>query len=101
MTKKQTLTLDEVKKVARLAKLSLSEADLIKFQDQLSEVIDLVDKLQKIDTKDTPVTSQVTGLENVWREDEVDASRTLSQDQALSMAKKQHNGFFVATNVFE
>lgn len=101
MTKKQPLTVDEVKKVAKLAKLTIPDDDLVKLQGQLSEIVGLVDELQKIDTTDVPVTSQVTGLENVWREDEVDSTRVLSQESALAMAPKQHNGFFVTSNVFE
>jgi aspartyl-tRNA(Asn)/glutamyl-tRNA(Gln) amidotransferase subunit C len=84
-----------------LAKLTILDDDLVKLQGQLSEIVSLVDELQKIDTTDVPVTSQVTGLENVWREDEVDSTRVLSQESALAMAKKQHNGFFVTSNVFE
>ena len=63
-----------------------------KFQKQLSSVLQYVDKLQEVDTKDVEATSQVTGLENVTREDETKPS--LTQEEALSNSKSTHNGFF-------
>lgn len=101
MTKKPTLDLDEVLKVAKLAKLVVTDDELVNLQKQLIQIIDLVDKLQTVDTKNISETSQVTGLENIWREDEVDPTRILSQEKALSGTKNHHNGFFVTSNVFE
>ncbi|MEK7129693.1 MAG: Asp-tRNA(Asn)/Glu-tRNA(Gln) amidotransferase subunit GatC [Patescibacteria group bacterium] len=92
---------DSVGKVAKLAKLSLTVAQKQKFAQQLSSVIGYVSKVQKLDTSNVPETSQVTGLENVFREDEVDVSRILTQEQALSNAKRTHNGFFVVKALFE
>ncbi|MBI5620037.1 Asp-tRNA(Asn)/Glu-tRNA(Gln) amidotransferase GatCAB subunit C, partial [Candidatus Gottesmanbacteria bacterium] len=58
-------------------------------------------KIQTLDTSNVPETSQVTGSENVFRDDEVDAGRILTQEEALSNAKRTHNGFFVVKSVFE
>lgn len=91
---KQKLTIDEVKHVAKLANLPLSEDELALFLAQLSAILEFVGKLQKIDTKGVKETSQVTGLENVFREDEIDAERMFSQEEALANAKETHNGFF-------
>ena len=59
-----------------------------------------VSKLQKIPTKDVIPTSQVNGLENVYREDEIDKSRMLTQEDALANAPATHNGFFKVKAVF-
>ncbi len=99
--KSQSLTLDEVKHVAKLANLPLKDDELEKLQPQLSAIIDLVSKLQSLPTKDVPETSQVTGSHNVWREDETDPSRTLSQESALAGAKRTHNGFFVVDKILD
>jgi len=82
----------DVSHVAKLANLPLSDEEKKKFEKQLSETLDYVAQLEEIDTKGVEPTSQVTGLENVTREDEVTPS--LSQKEALKNAKSTHNGFF-------
>jgi aspartyl-tRNA(Asn)/glutamyl-tRNA(Gln) amidotransferase subunit C len=82
----------DVNHVARLANLTLSEEEKEKFEKQLEETAQYVEGLNEVETKDTEPTSQVTGLENITREDEVKPS--LTQDQALKNAKSTHNGFF-------
>ena len=82
----------DVAKVAKLANLPLTEAEKKKFEKQLSETLDYVKQLGEIDTKKVEPTSQVTGLENVLREDEVTPS--LLQREALQNAKETHKGFF-------
>ena len=88
-----------VKHTAKLANLTLKEGDEEKFEKQLSEVLEMINKLKEVDTKDTPPTSQVTGLENVTREDVTEPS--LSQNEALSNAKNTHNGLFQVKGIFE
>ena len=90
-----------VEKIAKLAHLTLTPSQQQQFTQQLSPVIDYVSKIQALDTTNVPETSQVTGLENVLREDEVDAGRMLTQEEALSNAKRTHNGFFVVKAIFE
>lgn len=81
-----------VKHTALLANLKLTSQEEKKFEGQLSSILDYVNKLQEVDTENTEETSQVTGLENVTRED--NASPSLSQEEVLSNAKSVHNGFF-------
>lgn len=96
-----TLTIDQVRHVATLAYLVLTDEQLETFRVQISSVLDYVSKIQQLDTDHVVETSQVTGLENVFREDMVDEKTMLSQDEALSQAKKTHNGYFVVPAVFE
>lgn len=77
--------------VAKLANLSLKPEEEIKFEKQLSDILTYVEKLKEVDTKNVETTSQVTGLENVTREDV--AMPSLTQEEVLSNAKSQHNGF--------
>ena len=93
------LTENDVKHVANLAKLNLNEEDLKNFKRQLTEIVDFVSKLEEVDTKGVSPTSQVTGAENVFREDKTEKS--LSQDEALSNAKRKHNSYFVVKAIFE
>lgn len=82
----------DVAHVAKLANLPLKPKEEKKFEKQLSEILSYVEKLENIDTKDVEMTSQVTGLKNVTRED--GAIPSLSQEEALSNSKSNHNGLF-------
>lgn len=97
--KAKTLTKDEIKHIARLAHLILTDKQLEWLVPQLSTVISYVSHVETLDTKGVVETSQVTGTENVFRDDVIDASRLLTQEETLSNAKKTHNGFFLVKAV--
>ncbi len=63
------LSAEEVKKVALLARIELSDSEVEKFQKDLSQVLDYVEELKQVDTDGLEIVSSVTGLENVQRED--------------------------------
>lgn len=97
MNKKTQLTKEEVLHVANLIKIRLKQEEVSRYQDQLTTVLDSLDVFNELDTKDVKITSQVTGLTNVFREDEPEES--LSQDDALSNAKNKAGGYFVVKKV--
>ena len=63
------ITANEVKHVASLAKLEFTDEELQKFTGQMDEIINMVEQLGEVDTTDVPVTSTVTEVVNVMRED--------------------------------
>lgn len=65
------LSNEDVLKLATLAKLKLTEDEVKKFQSEISDILDFVEQLHKVDVDDLKATSQVTGLENATRDDEV------------------------------
>jgi len=65
------LTEEQVRHVAKLARLNLTDEEVKKFAGQLSGVLEYVDILKEVDTEGVEITSQVTGLKNVMRKDEV------------------------------
>lgn len=85
--------------VAKLANLPLTPVEIKKFDTQLSEVLTYIEKLNQVNTEHIEPTSQVTGLENVLRDDE--ASSSLPQKLALSNAKTKHNNLFQVKGIFE
>lgn len=87
-----------VKHVAKLANLPLTDKEIKQFEPQLDETLTYIEQLNEVDTKNIEPTSQVTGLENVLREDEVKPS--LSQEEALSNTKAQYNGYFQVKGIF-
>lgn len=64
-----SLSIDEVRKVARLARLKLSAEELSRFSEQLSRVLGYMRDLETLDTKDVAATAHALGLTNVLRED--------------------------------
>ncbi len=87
--------------IAALANIPLTENQEEKLAQGFVTTLKVVDRLMEVDTKGIEPTHQVTGLENVWREDEVDASRTFTQEEALANAKTTHQGYFVVPRVIE
>lgn len=97
----ESITLSEVRKVAMLAMLPISEKLIAKFHLQLSSVLDYMSKIKKLNTDNIEETSQVTKLENVFREDVVNKERMFTQSQALANAKRVHDGYFVVNAIIK
>ncbi len=98
-TNTEKLTVEETRHIAKLANLPLTDKEIEKFRSQLSEILNYIGQLSEVETKNVEPTSQVTGMENVFRQDK--AKSSLSQDEALSGAKNNHKGFFKVKAVFE
>lgn len=93
------LTTDEVRHVAELAKLALTEAEIVQYTQQLSAILDYATLLQAVDTSDVPPTPYILPLTNVMRADE--AAPCLSNAAALANAPDSDQGFFRVRAVFE
>ena len=91
------LSVEEVKKVAKLAQFNLSETELSTFQKLLSEALEYIEVLNELDTSQVEPTSQVSGLVNNTADDV--ASPGLSQTEALSNAALVERGFIVTKAV--
>jgi aspartyl-tRNA(Asn)/glutamyl-tRNA(Gln) amidotransferase subunit C len=63
---------EQVRKLAKLCRLGLSDAELESFSGELSDILGYVGLLSEVDTEGVPETAQVTGLHDVVREDVVD-----------------------------
>ncbi len=93
------LTQEEVRHVAELAKLRLTEAEVRQYAAHLSAILDYAERIQEVDTSSVPPTPYVLGLENVMRDDEPQPG--LDNEAALSNAPDSANGFFRVRAVFE
>ena len=94
-----SLTREEVLHIARLARIGLSEGDVAKFQEQLSEIFDHFQELQGLDTEGVPPTSHPLPLENVMRSDQ--AKPSLAQEEVLANAPLAEEGAFRVRAVLE
>ncbi len=89
----------DVLHIAKLANLVISETEAKKFENQLSSILEYIDRLKKVNTENVDETSQITNLVNVTKND--DTSPSLTQEEALSNTKSKHNGLFKVKAVFE
>ena len=91
------ITKQEVEKVAKLARLALTESEKAAFEKQLSQILTHVETLKKYDTTGVEPTATVQGQANVFRPDEVRPS--LSIEAALSNAPESVDGFFLVPKI--
>ncbi len=88
-----------VKKVAKLAKIKISEADETKLIGELNNILGWVDELKKVNTEKTQPMLSVFNESMVMRKDE--AISEISNDSVLKNAPKIKSGFFVVPKVVE
>ncbi len=93
------LTKDEVRHVAELARLQLSEAELEAYAGQLRQILAYAQQVQSVDTSDVPPTPQVLPLTNVLAEDA--PQEGLSAAQAVGNAPDAEDGYFRVIAVFD
>jgi aspartyl-tRNA(Asn)/glutamyl-tRNA(Gln) amidotransferase subunit C len=89
----------EVAHIAELARLELSEEEMALYQEQLSEVLEYAESLQKLDTDDIPPTATVLPERNVMRED--DPCPSMSRTDILANAPNTEDGCFKVRAVLD
>lgn len=89
----------DVKHIAHLARLRLSEEEKEKFGVQLSSILTYVEKLNELDTSGVEPTSHVLAIGNVMREDALRPS--LSTDEALRNAPDRADDFYRVPKIIE
>ena len=93
------LSREEVLHIARLARLGLTEEDVERFREQLSNILENFEVLGEVESEGVPPTTHAVPLQNVLREDEVAPS--LPQDEVLANAPRQEEGHFKVRAVLE
>jgi aspartyl-tRNA(Asn)/glutamyl-tRNA(Gln) amidotransferase subunit C len=86
------LSREEVIHIATLARLGMSEADIEKAREQLSNILENFEILKEVDTTDVPPTAQSINLQNVMRDDVTEPS--LSAEDVLANAPDREEDFF-------
>lgn len=90
---------EEIEHIASLARLSLSEEEKELFGSQLSSILDYMEKLNELDTKDIEPTSHVLPLSNVMRDDI--PSPSIPREDALLNAPDRTNKFYRVPKIIE
>jgi len=87
------LTKEQVNHVAKLARLGISDKEKRKFQKELSDILDFVEKLKQVKAERVEPTAQVTGLENVTRPDKGRAKTKQEREKLLNLAPQTKDGY--------
>ncbi len=87
-----SLSADQVRYIAELAKLDLTDEEIERFGGQLSAILENFEQLQKLDTAAIPPTASVLPVDTVLREDE--AHQSTPRDAILGNAAHQEEGMF-------
>lgn len=93
------LTVDEVTRVAKLARLELSQEEKQRLTSDLNNILDQFARLQELDTTDVPATSHSIPLQNVFRDDV--PRECLPRDKATGNAPEKRDGNFIVPQIME
>jgi len=94
------LDLATVEHIAKLARISLTEEEKEMYQKQLSSIFDYVKMLDEVDTTDVKETCQVTGLEDVFRSDEVEEKSEEEKQKIIKAFPESFGRFLKVKKVF-
>lgn len=93
------LSRDDVRHVAQLARLDFSEEEEARMAEEMSQILDYVEKLNELDTSGVPPMSHVLDVTNVFRKDEIKSR--IDRDQALEAAPEAEQEYFQVPKVVE
>jgi len=93
------LSYEQVRHIARLARLGLSEADTEKFSVQLSNILENFEILKEVNTANVPPATQTVPIKNVFREDRI--SKSYPQAEILANAPEEEANCFRVQAILE
>lgn len=86
------LSREQVKHIATLARVGLTEEDIDRFAHQLSEILDYFERLRQVDTEGVPPTAHTLPLHNVMRDDE--PAPAYPREEILANAPLREGDYF-------
>jgi len=89
----------DVRYVANLARLDLSDAEVNEFQSQLASIVEYFDQIRGLDVESVEPTAHAAVIQNVFREDVIRPS--LSRDEALANAPEHRTELFCVPKIME
>lgn len=97
------LTKEQVKHIAKLARIGLSEEEIEKFTKDLSRILDYVKELQEVDTEQVEPIAHITGRENALRQDAVvdDGPESGDPELLISQSPKEERGYVKVPEVLK
>lgn len=84
-----SVSLEEVHHLAALSEINLSDDELTALTTDIDSIIDYINQLDELDTDGIEPTFQLTGLKNVWRNDDIEPQ--LAREELLALAPAQED----------
>jgi len=94
-----SLTPEQVRHIARLARLGIEDDEVSRFAGQLSEILDYFERLKQVNTEGVPPTAHTLPLHNVFRDDE--PAPSMDPEQTLANAPQREDDYFRVRAVLE
>jgi aspartyl-tRNA(Asn)/glutamyl-tRNA(Gln) amidotransferase subunit C len=91
---------EQVQHIARLARVGVSDEDIGRFSEQLSEILDYFERLRQVDTEGVPPTAHTLPLHNVMREAD-EPEQALDKEQVLANAPVREGDHFRVKVILE
>lgn len=92
---------EQVEHIVKLARIELSEEEKGRFANDLSSILNYVDKLNQVDTSKVGPIKQITGLENIMREDEAKKNDKATREKLLEEAPKRKGDYIQVPKILE
>jgi len=92
---------EEVKHLAKLARLGLTEEEIGKFQKELSAILDYIEKLKEVDVSNVEPASHAIKVENVMREDGARITSLEERNKITSLAPETKDGFLKVKTILK
>jgi aspartyl-tRNA(Asn)/glutamyl-tRNA(Gln) amidotransferase subunit C len=93
------IDIEQVRQVAKLSRLALSEAEIAQFATQLNAILEYVEKLNQLDTADVEPLAHCLPINNCFREDIV--KQSLGTEKTLANAPQRDEQFFKVPKILE
>ena len=93
------IDIDQVRKVAMLARLELTEAEEQQFTSQLSSILEYVQQLDELDTQDVPPTTRAIEVSNITRPDQLVVFA--GREDILDSAPEREADFFKVPKILD
>jgi aspartyl-tRNA(Asn)/glutamyl-tRNA(Gln) amidotransferase subunit C len=94
------ISLKEVLRISKLARIQLTEKELEKYQKELSSILDFVAELKKVNLENIQPTSHPLAIENIWRKDDVKERDLELRKRLIEEAPLKEQDFIKVKAVF-
>lgn len=90
----------DVQNIAKLARLSLSEKEIEKYQEEISEILDYIEKLKEVNVENVKAMSHPIEVENVLRNDKEKREDSERIKKLLDLMPETKNGYLKTKPIF-
>lgn len=97
--KNPKLSKDDVKHLANLSALQLSESEIETFTKQFGDTIKYIENIDELDIKNIHTSNHLSGQTNIFFEDGTENTRELGEENAVKNSKKHSDGYFVVDRI--